>query len=121
MERCRRRWSDRIDRRCPFGGGCCRVSGPNAWNETRIRHVLFRTGLVGVSLDKEEGFVGGWRGNRVKCLHAQLGDALVRGERANPVGGLVLRRLVELGVETTGSAECWRECASSDDPRRDAR
>ena len=46
---------------------------------------------------------------------------LVRGERANPVGGLVMRRLVELGVETTGSAECWRECAASDDPRRDAR
>ena len=102
---------------------------PSQWTERverhdgfeQIRHVLFRTGLVGVSLDKEEGFVGGWRGNRVKCLHAQLGDALVRGERANPVGGLVMRRLVELGVETTGSAECWRECAASDDPRRDAR
>ena len=55
--------------------------------------------------------------NRVKCLHAQLGDALVRGEGANPVGGLVLRRLKELGVETEGSAECWRECAARDDPR----
>ena len=101
-----RQWVERVERNDGF---------------ERIRHVLFRTGLVGVSLDKEEGFVGGWRGNRVKCLHAQLGDALVRGERANPVGGLVLRRLVELGVETTGSAECWRECAASDDPRRDAR
>ena len=102
---------------------------PSQWAERverddgfeRIRHVLFRTGLVGVSLDKEEGFVGGWRGNRVKCLHAQLGDALVGANRANPVGGLVLRRLEELGVETTGSMECWRECAASDDPRRDAR
>ena len=101
-----RQWAERVERDDGF---------------ERIRHVLFRTGLVGVSLDKEEGFVGGWRGNRVKCLHAQLGDALVRGERANPVGGLVLRRLEELGVETTGSAECWRECAASDDPRRDAR
>ena len=50
-------------------------------------------------------------------MHAQLVDALVRGEGANPVGGLVLRRLKELGVETEGSAECWRECAARDDPR----
>lgn len=54
---------------------------------------------------------GGWRGNLVKCLHAQLGDRLVRGASANPVGDLVLRRLEELGVPTKGTEECWRECA----------
>ena len=104
---------------------------PREWRERienggdgfeRARYVLFGTGLIGVSLDKETTYgqrqeKDGWRGNRVKCLHARLGDALVRGEGANPVGGLVLRRLKELGVETEGSAECWRECAARDDPR----
>ena len=91
-------------------------------------YVLFRTGLIGVSLDRVLGggkgggsgdssgkgtvtTEGGWRGNLVKCLHAQLGDRLVRGADANPVGDLVLRRLEALGVPTQGTDECWRECA----------
>ena len=34
--------------------------------------------------------------------------------------GIINSKEVAL-VETTGSSECWRECAASDDPRRDAR
>ena len=102
---------------------------PSQWTERverddgfeQIRYVLFRTGLVGVSLDKEEGFVGGWRGNRVKCLHAQLGDALVRGRTSQPRRRA--RHAAARGARggDDGFAECWRECAASDDPRRDAR
>jgi hypothetical protein len=65
----------------------------------------------GGSAEREKGGDRGWRGNLVKCLHAQLGDRLVRGEQANPVGGVVLRRLEELGVPVAGTDECWRECA----------
>jgi hypothetical protein len=68
------------------------------------------SGRSGSGNDASAGEVG-WRGNLVKCLHAQLGDRLVRGASANPVGDLVLRRLEELGVSTGGTEECWRECA----------
>ena len=64
------------------------------------RYVLFETGIAGVALrhvsqgserlfkiksasrerkDGANGNGGGWRGNGVKCLHAHVGDALVRG------------------------------------------
>ena len=76
--------------------------------------VLFETGVAGVSL---RGDTGGWRGNRVKCLHAHLGDRLVRGSAANPVGEMVLRRVRREGTPAEGSDECWRECARADDPR----
>ena len=76
--------------------------------------VLFETGIAGVSL---RGDTGGWRGNRVKCLHAHLGDRLVRGAYANPVGEMVLRRLRRDGACVEGTNECWRECARADDPR----
>lgn len=76
--------------------------------------VLFETGIAGVSL---RGDTGGWRGNRVKCLHAHLGDRLVRGADANPIGEMVLRRLRREGAPAEGTDECWRECARADDPR----
>jgi len=107
------------------------------------KHVLFHTGLAGVSLertsnntsknsstesnnsikgnsgtpDAETSYdttLGGWRGNRVKCLHAHVGDYLVRGAFANPVGDLVLRRLQDQGVQINGTETCWRECAKKE-------
>ena len=54
---------------------------------------------------------GGWRGNGVKCLHAHVGDALVRGRAANAIGHVVLEKLARDGVETDGNSECWRACA----------
>ena len=92
---------------------------PRAW-EKRIkmenhaggafeRHarVLFDTGLVGVSVDADRR---GWSGNRVKCLHAHVGDALVRGESENVVGALTLARLRESGVDVDGDDACFETC-----------
>ena len=91
----------------------------------QARYVLFETGIAGVDLrhvpenetgkkkktsaKREDG--GGWRGNGVKCMHAHVGDALVRGRAANAIGHVVLEKLARDGVETNGSAECWRACA----------
>lgn len=96
------------------------------------RYVLFETGIAGVALrhvsqgserlfkiksasrerkDGANGNGGGWRGNGVKCLHAHVGDALVRGRAVNAIGHVVLEKLERDGVETDGTAECWRACA----------
>ena len=94
------------------------------------RYVLFETGIAGVALrhvsqgserlfksasrerkDDANGNGGGWRGNGVKCLHAHVGDALVRGRAVNAIGHVVLEKLERDGVETNGTAECWRACA----------
>ena len=96
------------------------------------RYVLFETGIAGVALrhvsqgserlfkiksasrerkDGANGNGGGWRGNGVKCLHAHVGDALVRGRAANAIGHVVLEKLARDGVETDGNSECWRACA----------
>ena len=92
------------------------------------RYVLFETGIAGVTLRHAEekkpprktsksedgdGGRGGWRGNGVKCLHAHVGDALVRGRAANAIGHVVLEKLARDGVETNGNAECWRACVES--------
>ena len=47
----------------------------------------------------------------MKCLHAHVGDALVRGRAVNAIGHVVLEKLERDGVETDGTAECWRACA----------
>ena len=96
------------------------------------RYVLFETGIAGVALrhvsqgserlfkiksasrerkDGANGNGGGWRGNGVKCLHAHVGDALVRGRAANAIGHVVFEKLERDGLETNGTAECWRACA----------
>ena len=101
------------------------------------RYVLFETGIAGVALrhvsqgsERDGAFFvfgdgasrerkdgangnesGGWRGNGVKCLHAHVGDALVRGRAANAIGHVVLEKLARDGVETDGNSECWRACA----------
>ena len=102
------------------------------------RYVLFETGIAGVALrhvsqgserdgERDGAFFlrasrerkddangndgGGWRGNGVKCLHAHVGDALVRGRAVNAIGHVVLEKLERDGVETNGTAECWRACA----------
>ena len=36
----------------------------------------------------------------MKCLHAHVGDALVRGRAANAIGHVVLEKLARDGVET---------------------
>lgn len=77
------------------------------------KHILFSTGLAGVSLGNKKE-VGNWKGNRVKCLHAHVGDFLVRGS-LNPVGDLVLRNLRNKGVDISGTNECWRECKKVED------
>ena len=91
------------------------------------RYVLFETGIAGVARrhamekkasrrtsstigDDDDGG-GGWRGNGGKCLHAHVGDALVRGRAANAIGHVVLEKLARDGVETDGNSECWRACA----------
>ena len=103
------------------------------------RYVLFETGIAGVALrhvsdegsERDGAFFsrassasrenwkdgangnggGGGRGNGVKCLHAHVGDALVRGRAANAIGHVVLEKLERDGVETNGTVECWRACA----------
>ena len=108
------------------------------------RYVLFETGIAGVALrhvsqgsERDGAFFvfgdgasrerkdgangnesGGWRGNGVKCLHAHVGDALVRGRAANAIGHVVLEKLERDGLETDGTAECWRACAAKEPPSR---
>eukprot|EP00238_Polyblepharides_amylifera_P003474 CAMPEP_0196575404 /NCGR_PEP_ID=MMETSP1081-20130531/4892_1 /TAXON_ID=36882 /ORGANISM="Pyramimonas amylifera, Strain CCMP720" /LENGTH=266 /DNA_ID=CAMNT_0041893697 /DNA_START=21 /DNA_END=821 /DNA_ORIENTATION=+ len=65
--------------------------------------ILFQTGLVGVTLNKGAT-------NEVKCLHAHLGDFLMRGEKSNPIGPLVVQLLEERGINSKGSETCWTEC-----------
>ena len=89
--------------------GSRRGSGRGSGNDASASEEPGKKGGVGGGGGGGGG--GGWRGNLVKCLHAQLGDRLVRGESANPVGDLVLRRLEDLGVSTQGTDDCWRECA----------
>ena len=79
---------------------------PREWRERiedggegfeRARYVLFGTGLIGVSLDKETTYgqrreKDGWRGNRVKCLHAHYAHYLAT-DGDNVVGAMVQEML----------------------------
>jgi len=80
-----------------------------AKTETRTDLIVNRSGLIGVSLDTlSETKV--WK--KVKCLHAQVADALVRGRSKNPVGALVLERLEESGMVISGTPTCHENCGA---------
>ena len=76
------------------------------------RYILMETGLIGVSLIKQDQ-------DRVKCLHAHVGDTLVRGRDSNPIGELVMARLQQLGVPLDGTDDCWKLCTG--EPKRRGR
>jgi len=71
--------------------------------------IVNRTGLVGVSL---EALTSQKTWKKVKCLHAHIADALVRGRGKNAVGAFALDVLLtRRGVDVDGTPECWRRCA----------
>ena len=65
------------------------------------------------------GFIDDEDVEKVKCLHAQIADALVRGRGKNAVGALALDALVERGVAVDGTETCWRRCAPKKGGRGD--
>ena len=79
--------------------------------DAKTDFIVNKSGLIGVSLESLPQ-TKTWK--KIKCLHAQLADALVRGRSKNPVGALVLDRLAERGVPVSGSAMCHKHCG---DPR----
>jgi len=68
--------------------------------------IVFETGLIGISLNKAA---------EVKCLHAHLGDYLMRGD-INPIGPLVVEDLAGQGVNVSGTDQCWKECDVQEGP-----
>ena len=74
----------------------------------KARFIVDGTGLIGVNLS-DLSTTKTWK--KVKCLHAQIADALVRGRGKNAVGALALDALVERGVAVDGTETCWRRCA----------
>ena len=75
--------------------------------DAKTDFIVNKSGLIGVSLESLPQ-TKTWK--KIKCLHAQLADALVRGRSKNPVGALVLDRLAERGVPVSGSASCHKHC-----------
>jgi hypothetical protein len=76
-------------------------------NDAKTDFIVNKSGLIGVSLENLT-HTKTWK--KIKCLHAQLADALVRGRSKNPIGALVLDRLTERGVAISGSATCHEYC-----------
>jgi len=74
----------------------------------KAHFIVNGTGLIGVNLS-DVATTKTWK--TVKCLHAQIADALVRGRGKNAVGALALDALVERGVSVDGTETCWRRCA----------
>eukprot|EP00959_Pyramimonas_sp_CCMP1952_P042442 887475-Pyramimonas_sp.AAC.1 len=62
---------------------CMRIGYSQAKLSPKAPMIVFETGLIGVSLNKAA---------EVKCLHAHLGDYLMRGD-INPIGPLVVEDL----------------------------
>jgi hypothetical protein len=69
--------------------------------------IVNRSGLIGVSLEGLEE-TKAWK--QIKCLHAHVADALVRGCGKNPVGAAVLDALAEDGFAHDGIDGCEVEC-----------
>lgn len=82
----------------------------------KARFIVDGTGLIGVNLS-DLSTTKTWK--KVKCLHAQIADALVRGRGKNAVGALALDALVERGVAVDGTETCWRRCAPKKGGRGD--
>lgn len=61
--------------------------------------MVLRSGIAGQSPNK----------NDVKCLHAQVADALCRPGQ-NQIGELILERLQQRGVEVRGCTTCSQQC-----------
>jgi len=73
----------------------------------KVDFIVNHTGLIGVSMRGLEE-TKTWK--QIKCLHAQMADALVRGRKNNPIGARVLDDLEASGFDTTGDDECRRRC-----------
>ena len=63
---------------------------------------MVKSGIIGVTPTKVDD---------VKCLHAHLGDYLIRGE--NKIGELVSKTLEEeMNVDINGCEHCYQQCSS---------
>lgn len=66
---------------------------------------LMNSGIIGITLDKVDD---------VKCLHAHIADAILRGEEKNVIGSLALKLLQERkGVSPLGCVDCREQCDST--------
>ena len=62
---------------------------------------MVNSGIIGVTPTKVDD---------VKCLHAHLGDYLIRGD--NKIGELVQKTLEEKNVHIDGCENCYQQCSS---------
>ena len=63
---------------------------------------MINSGIIGVTPNKVDD---------VKCLHAHLGDYLLRGE--NQIGELVIKTLEEQkDIDVSGCENCYQQCSS---------
>ncbi len=63
---------------------------------------MINSGIIGVTPNKVDD---------VKCLHAHLGDYLLRGE--NEIGELIVKMLNEKNVDINGCDNCWQQCSAN--------
>lgn len=89
-----------------------RTTSTSETDRTKIRAVLGKetelqlmtSGIIGITVNKVDD---------VKCLHAHVADAIVRGEENNIIGSMTLQRLQKRGVPVTGCEECKAQCDSA--------
>eukprot|EP00596_Hydrurales_sp_CCMP1899_P000823 CAMPEP_0119034520 /NCGR_PEP_ID=MMETSP1177-20130426/1503_1 /TAXON_ID=2985 /ORGANISM="Ochromonas sp, Strain CCMP1899" /LENGTH=309 /DNA_ID=CAMNT_0006991999 /DNA_START=160 /DNA_END=1089 /DNA_ORIENTATION=+ len=69
---------------------------------------LMNSGIIGCTFGKLQ----------VKCLHAHIGDHMIRGD--NLIGEVALEKLTERGVDVKGCGDCWQQCDLNHVPTNDS-
>lgn len=69
---------------------------------------MIGSGIIGVTTDKVDD---------AKCLHAHVGDLLIRGD--NQIGERTLDMVRDRDIDPSGCHNCWQQC-SSDLPKEES-